>query len=255
MAAGRNCFIISFPYLFSIAAFVLTIFVIVGNLTSTGLLSKLYFMDLDFSDLSVTVDDTTVSASDLGLPDSYKVGLWNYCTTTDSNTTCSKTKGLFYFNPISIIEEAAGADITVPSAVSTALKSVKALSYAMSILFCLAAVFAIMEFISGFFAFHSRGGSFCSLIISVMSFVCSLASIGIATGMFAAESKAFSSSDLNISSSLNHTTLGLGWGAAVAALLASVFWFFSICVGSTRRTHAEKDIIYSPVENPSTVRY
>lgn len=219
--------------------------------------------------MSLVSDSETSILSSANLPsanwpDFYQVGLWNYCQGSIVNNVytvdnCTKTTGLFAFDFATIVKSASSADLTgiVDEFSANVVKSYKALSYAMTILFCLAAVFAVMEFVTGFFAFHSRGGSFCALIIAGLSLVCSLASIAIATAIYKLWVKAFfeASTSLEISASLGKTTYALGWAAAVAALLSAIFWFFSICVGSTRHARTEKDIIYTPVENPSSVRY
>ncbi|KAK9459657.1 actin cortical patch SUR7/pH-response regulator pali [Lipomyces oligophaga] len=267
MAAGRNCFIITFPFLFTVSIFVLSVFVLISSTFKDSIAGKLYLLKLDISDLSVTIDGTTVNKSDIStLPDYYQVGLWTYCqgtredlgsaSETDSTysytlTNCSKSHGLFYFNPLTVLEDAIGMGSIedYPSSIDTALKSVKILSYAMAILFCLSAIFAVFQFGAGLFSFHSRGGSCCAMIFSIINFVCALAAIAIATALFLAESKAFTNDTLNTTAELGKISIGLGWGAAAAALLSSVFWLFSICVGSTRSSVSEK-VVYTPVENP-----
>ncbi|KAJ8102755.1 actin cortical patch SUR7/pH-response regulator pali [Lipomyces tetrasporus] len=260
MAAGRNCFILSFPYVFTIAALVLSIFVIIGNLQDHGILSKLYFMRLNTQDLSITVESTTIAATaiDPSFPDFYQVGLWNYCQGTISGdvytvTNCTTPHGLFYFNPISVIEERLGiSEIqNVPSQVDDALNAVRVVSYVMIILYCVSAIFAAMEFIAGFFSFHSRGGSFCTLIISLLALACIVVSTALATALYYVEARAFNdaNSTLGTTASTNTTTFGIAWGAAAAAILATIFWFFSICCGSTRSSR-KNEVIYRPVDNP-----
>ncbi|KAK9318552.1 actin cortical patch SUR7/pH-response regulator pali [Lipomyces starkeyi] len=264
MAAGRNCFIISFPYFFTIAALVLTIFVIISNLEDHGILSKLYFMRLNTQNLSVTVQSNTVTAASINpsFPDFFQVGLWNYCQGTISDnvytiTNCSATHGLFYFNPISIIEQNLGISSidNVPSQVDSALNAVKAVSYVMIILYCVAAIFTTMEFIAGFFSFHSRGGSFCTLIISFLAMACVVAATALATALYFVEARAFNDANatLGTTASTDRTTFGIAWGAAVAAILASIFWLVSICCGSTRHS-SRSDVVYHPVDSPMGMR-
>ncbi|KAK9463195.1 actin cortical patch SUR7/pH-response regulator pali [Lipomyces oligophaga] len=266
MAAGRNCFIITLPFLFTVAIFVLSVFVLISSTFKDSVAGKLFLLRLDISELSVTIDGNTVTKGDVStLPDFYQVGLWTYCqgsrieydsaseSTTGysySITNCSNSHGLFYFNPIAVLEDAIGMGKieNYPSSIDTALKSIKFLSYAMAILFCLSAIFAIFQVGAGLFSFHSRGGSLCALIFAMINSVCAVAGIAIATAIFYGESKALTNDTLNTSAEFGKIAIGLGWGAAASALLASTCWLFSICVGSTRSSVSEK-VVYR-VENP-----
>ncbi|KAK9451438.1 actin cortical patch SUR7/pH-response regulator pali [Limtongia smithiae] len=258
MAAGRNCFIISFPYFFVVASFVLTIFVLIGSILDKSIYTKLYFMRIDVSGLSVSIDDTTVTYSEVSsdIPGFYQVGVWNYCKGSVNSTTgsgytidsCVKPSGLFYFNPVTVIEDAIDeGDIdNVPSSLTSALKAAKAISYAMTILFCVSVIFSVMSFIAGFFSFHSRAGSFCTLIISMFTLASSVAAAGLATGLYVVEVKAINNADFGITATTGRVMFGIVWAAAAASIISAFFWFISICVGSTRRSVSEK-VVYEPV--------
>ncbi|KAK9481376.1 actin cortical patch SUR7/pH-response regulator pali [Lipomyces japonicus] len=258
MAAGRNCLIITFPFTFTVAALVLVIFVLLGNLTANGILSKLYFLRVNISDLKIEVDGQSYAISDNALPDFYQAGIWNYCQGTISDnvynvTSCTKSKGLFAFNPISIIEDQLDVVISnLPSNVSDALNTAKKIGNAIVVLYCASAIFFVFEFISGFFAFHSRGGSCCTMIFGLIAAALIIASSGLATGFSIVLRNAFQDnvSFFGITSQVNYNMIVLTWASAVAAIVAAIMWLFSIFCGSTRYSsrRTEKEFVYAPVE-------
>ncbi|KAK9369061.1 actin cortical patch SUR7/pH-response regulator pali [Lipomyces kononenkoae] len=257
MGAGQTCFIIFFPFFFTIAALVLTIFVIIGNLDINGILSKLYFMQLNTQNLSITVQGDTFSAHSLdpNFPGFFQVGLWNYCEGSISDNTytltnCTATRGLFYFNPLTVIENRLGIDTieNVPSQVSTALNAVKAISYVMTILFIIGAAFTVMQAITGILSFRSR---ICTVISSLPALACLIVATALATALYYVEARAFqdANSTLGTTASINTVTFGIAWAAVVAAILATLFWCLSLCCGSSR-DRRKGQMVYHPVESP-----
>ncbi|KAK9452644.1 actin cortical patch SUR7/pH-response regulator pali [Dipodascopsis uninucleata] len=263
MAAGRDCLIISFPFLATVASIVLMIFVLIGSLKDFGVLSKLYFLRINVEDLSVTVDGATFTKPST-IADFYQTGLWDYCQGTISGSTytvtnCSKVDGIFSFNPVKIIESQTG--YTIPTSVISGslqkiLDDVEPLSKAMVILFCAGTILAFIEVFSGFFSFRSRGGSLCSMILAALATVCLFASTVIASAMFVIEYKAINDStdSIGVTATIGRTMFGIMWGAVVASALATIFWLFSICCGSTRSSRSEKQFVYSPVEPAYSTR-
>merc|ERR1711964_626181 len=75
-----------------------------------------------------------ITAADLGLADSYKVSLWNYCATTGSNTNCTKAEFDWAASKLntSTVEATAsaltGTTVSLPSELKTALKTFKTFS-------------------------------------------------------------------------------------------------------------------------------
>ncbi|KAK9465319.1 actin cortical patch SUR7/pH-response regulator pali [Lipomyces arxii] len=250
MAAGRNCFIISFPYVFTIATFVLTILVIIGSIHENSFLRKLYFLEINVP--------TLMLANDVNFPadrsETLQVGLWNYCIARDGALTCERVSGLFWFDPRVVLSHVTGLDnLNLSDTITKPLSAARPISYVMTIMYCASAIFAVMQFIAGFFSFHSRGGSICTMILAFFTSACIIVASSLATSLYYGEYRAyreFAATAADEVAFINRTTYGITWGAVVASLLAVVFWFFSICFGSTS-SHRQRGnpVIYQPVDN------
>ncbi|KAK9238372.1 actin cortical patch SUR7/pH-response regulator pali [Lipomyces kononenkoae] len=257
MGALRVCFIVCFPLFFTLAALVLTIFVIIGNLENNAVLSKLYFMRLNTQHLSVTVDGNNFAATsvDPSFPGFFQVGLWNYCEGTVSDnvyavTNCTATHGLFYFNPLSVIEDRLGVGTiaNVPSQVTSALQAAKAISYVMIILYCISAIVTAVEFITGLFCFSS---GICTVLASLPPLACLVVATALSTALYFVEAQAFNDANnvLGTTASTNTITFGIAWAAVAAAVLATIFWCFSFCCAPIR-DRRKSQVVYHPVDSP-----
>ena len=89
---------------------VFMILVEVGNTSTDSVRSKIYFIELNLTNIGTgstgsTTQLTNSIAQTLGLHDFYQVGLWNFCEGNNGEgiTDCSAPKSLYYFNPVSII--------------------------------------------------------------------------------------------------------------------------------------------------------
>lgn len=88
---------------------VFLILVEIGNTSNKPVLRSLWFISLNLSNVvpsSVPLSAfLNTVARTLGLHDFYQVGLWNFCEGyLDSGIThCSKSKTLYWFNPVKII--------------------------------------------------------------------------------------------------------------------------------------------------------
>jgi len=114
----------TFALLTSFFLFISVIFLIlveVGNTDTGKVLSDIYFLRLDLSQIipASTAGAAFVNsfARTIGLHDYYQVGLWNYCAGYKGVAieTCSKPETLYWFNPVEIItsELIAGASSTL----------------------------------------------------------------------------------------------------------------------------------------------
>lgn len=88
---------------------VFLILVELGNTDKNKILNKIYFINLNLSDIiPVSIPNARLInsiAQTLGLHDFYTVGLWNFC---EGNfgvgvTACSDPKALYWFDPVKII--------------------------------------------------------------------------------------------------------------------------------------------------------
>jgi hypothetical protein len=82
----------------------------VGSTKINSLLSKIYFIRLDLSNIiPVRVPNAVLInsiAQTLGLHDYYTVGLWNFCEGNNGVgfMDCSTPKKLYWFNPVQILQ-------------------------------------------------------------------------------------------------------------------------------------------------------
>jgi len=116
-----------------------------------------------------------ITASALGLADSYKVSLWNYCATTGSNTNCTKAKFDWAATTLntSTVEATAssltGTTVRLPSELRAALKTFKTFSKWTEVVYIMAFFTCVAELFLGLFGFCSRAGSCLTFIISGVS--------------------------------------------------------------------------------------
>jgi len=110
---------------FLLISVVFLILVEVGNTKVGKILSNIYFIRLDLSNIvpsSVPAGSfTNTIAQTLGLHDYYQVGLWNYCEGNKGSgiTDCAKTQTLYWFNPVEILLSQLLAGATSKSCSST----------------------------------------------------------------------------------------------------------------------------------------
>lgn len=94
-----------------VVSVVFLILVEVGNTSIDSTLNKIYFINLNLSDIIPvgTVPNAALInsiARTLGLHDFYTVGLWNFCEGYNGQgvTHCSDPQTLYWFNPVAIIK-------------------------------------------------------------------------------------------------------------------------------------------------------
>ena len=93
-----------------LVSLVFVILVEVGSTKISPILSKIYFIRLDLSNIiPVRVPNAVLInsiAQTLGLHDYYTVGLWNFCEGNNGVgfMDCSKPKTLYWFNPVQILQ-------------------------------------------------------------------------------------------------------------------------------------------------------
>ena len=177
-----------------------------------------------------------ITAADLGLADSYKVSLWNYCATTGSKTTCSKGKFNWASSELNTtnlttLASSTGTNVTLPKDIRDALKTFTVVSKWAEVVYIIAFVVSVLEIVVGLFGFCSRIGSCCTFIISGISTTAVIAASVMATvissvvvGAIDSTAKAYGAK-----ASINTSFLAITWLAAALSLGAGLFWLFSIC--------------------------
>lgn len=197
-----------------------------------------HFSELTTAALSgaATSNSVNITAADLGLADSYKVSLWNYCATTGSKTTCSKAKFNWAASElnttnITTLVSTTGTTVTLPKEIRDSLKTFTVVSKWTEVVYIIAFVTAVAEIIVGLFGFCSRMGSCCTFIISGISTTAVIAASVMATvqssvvvGAIDSAAKAYGAK-----ASLNTSFLAVTWLACAFSVGAGLFWLFSIC--------------------------
>jgi hypothetical protein len=197
-----------------------------------------------FSSLTVAALTSTgsssalnITAADLGLADKYKVSLWNYCSTTGTNTTCIKGKFNWAAEALNItsIEALAmstsGTNFTLPKELRTSLKTFTTVNKWTEIVYIIAFLTCVAELIVGLFGFCSRAASCVTYLVSGLSTVAIIAASVMSTvlgsitvGAVQSTAKAY-----GVKASLNTAFLATTWLAAAFSVGAGLFWMFTIC--------------------------
>jgi hypothetical protein len=265
MAGGRNCIIFFFPMIGNLAAIILSLVVILGGVRNINVLRDLYFFKLDLSHItskaivgntglpsivSTSLIDSAIqqTLSALNISSFYTAALWGYCegdvssTNATNVTSCSHPEALWWLDVQKILDESLSSTsvkITLPSQLTDYNPTIEAASKAMFICYLVSIIVLFLGLIAGCFAFHSRGGSCCAGIITLVGAIASLLASGIATGLYIVIRNAINdnTSEYGLVASLNTTMMGLTWGATVAAIWAFVWWILTICCGSTRKSY------------------
>lgn len=259
MAAGRDCLIICFPLLGTLVAIALAIVTILGSNAHTMGLKDLYFMRVDFSNISTSaitglsstetqiVNGLVQSAfQDLGISNFFDAGITGYCEGTESGTNLTITKCTspyqpYWFDLEGILknETKNGIDILLPANAQQYSNIVEAASKAMWVCYVAGIVVLGIEAVIGLFSFHSRLASCCTAVIAFLAFALLLSASGLATGMFVTYRKYFNDElgQYGILASLDSKAFILTWIATGASLWSTIWWIFSICCGSTRHSN------------------
>lgn len=268
MGAGRNFILLGFPILGTIVAIVLTIIVVLGGRTSA--LEDLYFFKLDLSNISTSavsgelsqlglsssaVDDVIRDAlGTAGIAQFYTTNLWGYCqgpaeSSSVVNSTiskCTAPKALWWMNITEILDDSLSSDsltITLPEEITKYNGTIEAVSKAMFICYFASIGILGITLFAGLFTFKSRSASCCCALLAFVGTLASLLSSGLATGMYAVVMSQFNNntSEYGMHASLGSKMLGLTWGATASALWGFLWWIFTMCCGSTRRSRDDPE--------------
>ncbi|KAF5103426.1 hypothetical protein DV451_001460 [Geotrichum candidum] len=265
MAGGRNCILLFFPMIGNLAAIILTLIVILGGVRNVNVLRDLYFFKLDLSHITskTLVGETGLSSvvstslidsaiqdtlSALNISNFYTAALWGYCegdvasNNATNVTSCSHPEALWWLDVQKILDESLNStsvNITLPSQLTDYNPTIETASKLMFICYFISIIVLFLGLIAGCFAFHSRGGSCCASIITLVGAIASVIASGTATGLYFVTRNFVNNttSEYGLVASVNSTMMGLTWGATIAAIWAFVWWILTICCGSTRKSY------------------
>lgn len=179
-----------------------------------------------------------ITAANLGLADSYRVSLWNYCATNGTTTTC--TKGKFNWaaeatNVTAMREQVRVMtnynNATLPTELRGALNTFQKVHKWTSVVYIISILTAAVTLFFGIFAVFSRGASCVTYIVSGLAstsiFVASLMAT-IESSIVVAAIKSVEKS-YNVKAHLNTSWLSTTWLAVAFSMGAGLFWLFSVC--------------------------
>jgi len=182
---------------------------------------------------------TNITAKVLGLADTYKVSLWNYCGTySDGKTNCTKAKFDWASSATNVSDLEAnaeyftpGANVTLPKEMKGALKTFSVVTKWTEVVYIIAIILAAVELILGVFAICSRVGSCVTWIIAGLA----TTAVAIASIMATVESSIVvgalktTANAYGVKAHLNTSFLATTWLAVAFSLAAGLFWSFSMC--------------------------
>ncbi|RPB01695.1 hypothetical protein L873DRAFT_1827031 [Choiromyces venosus 120613-1] len=259
--AGRFACILT-PMLLTLASLAcVTIVMIGGTNKNSSVISGLYFLRIDtrFIDTPSHIDlipgtdwddqllksGFNATASDLGLADYYTSSLWNYCSgkALDGDnwqiTDCGKPSVSYAFDPVRILDvEKEGADVNFPDSVKKVSKAVSVASKVMAAMYVLGTFATIITFAVGWFGLLSRWGSCVTTIFADIAFLFLFTASIISTALYVSIREAFNKAlkDFSVNAEINKQMFTITWLAVAFSFGACLFWMFSTCCCSGKRS-------------------
>jgi hypothetical protein len=186
---------------------------------------------------STPTTSINITAADLGLADSYKVSLWNYCAATGSKTNCTSAKFNWASDALNttqieaLASSTSGVKVTLPKSLTGPLKTFTVFSKWTEVVYIIAAITCAFEIFLSLFAFCSRAGSCVTFLISGLSTTTIIAAsimatvqASVVTGAIDSVTKAYGAH-----ASINTSFLATTWIAVVFSIASGFFWTFTIC--------------------------
>lgn len=186
---------------------------------------------------AATASSINITAANLGLADSYKVSLWNYCAKTGSKLNCTSAKFNWAATALntSAIEKLAsstsGVTVTLPKSLTSSLKTFTVFEKWTEVVYIIAAITCAFEIFLSLFAFCSRAGPCITFLISGLSTTTIIAAsimatvqVSVVTGAIDSVAKAYGAK-----ASINTSFLATTWMAVVFSIASGFFWMFTIC--------------------------
>ncbi len=234
-----------------------------------------HFSDLTTAALSGSVSSSTnITAADLGLADTYKVNMWNYCYSSGKNTTCTKAKFNWAASALNttaieaLATSTAGVNVTLPTEMKDSLKTFIVFSKWTEVVYIIAFIASVIELVLGVFAICSRAGSCITSLASGFATTTIIAASIMATVQSSIVVAALKSTAkaYGVNASLNTSFLAVTWLAVAFSIAGGLFWMFTTCCCAadhsksprnrrSRGDYSEKLIptgAYHPIQDPNT---
>lgn len=259
MACGRNFFILLFPLLGTAAALVLTIVMMLGSTEQASALHDVYYLKVDFSNITTqavigTQSDSLDSAAQsiinqLGVSNFYTTGISGFCRGDERGKyhDCETPMLPYWFDLFGILRQDTNTEnlnIDLPEDVQKYEKVLRTASKVMWVFYIIAAGLLVIELVIGLCTFRSRIMSCCTAFVSFFATAFMVVASGLGTGIHVVYRKYFNQevNQFGISAEIGKTMLGLTWAASGLCLWAFVWWLFSICCGNTKRSSRNRDM-------------
>ncbi|TKA79885.1 hypothetical protein B0A55_03655 [Friedmanniomyces simplex] len=251
---------------FLLLTVVFLILVEVGNTSTSGIRTKLYFIKLDLTNIiPVSVPNAELInsiAQTLGLHDFYNVGLWNFCEGYNGQgvTQCSTPRTLWWFNPVQIIQSEllSGASSTspaqlnekfatnpanvqllpvaLPAGVNDILGLIRTVSHWMFGLFLSGACLAFLMIFLVPLSIYSRWATLPIMIFTFLAALFTTVASVIATVLFVIMQNTITSvTQINIGARIGTEMFAFMWIASGAAIVAWIIQLGQCCCCASRR--------------------
>jgi hypothetical protein len=222
------------------------------------------------SAINGAISGQNFTASELGLADSYKVFMWNYCSYNGTSSNCTKAAynwAASSLNTTALNEKAAaislaatGVNATFPKDITGALKTYIAVSRWTQIVYIIAFILCVLTLVVGLFGFCSRIGSCFTYFISgiattsiIIASVMATVSSAVVVAAVNSSAKAY-----KVTAKLNTSFLSVTWIAVAFSIGAGLFWLFSVCCcksehhNNKRQTEKFGPTSYTPLHENNT---
>lgn len=280
MGASRF-FCVIFPFLFTLGSLICIVIVMTAGLTDRSI----NMFSMTPKDLSLTLNslkdisgdnnnpntgalgNANITASALGLQNSYQVYIWNYCYQNATNNTTWCSNGAFNWAAHALdvpsiqgnVSAAAiavmGQNVTIPHAITDALKAYTTIARWAQLVYIIALILTVLNLIVGIFGFCSRIASCLTYFVSALSSLaiivasaCATAASVIIVGAMDSTVKKFGVQEV-----INHRFLSITWTAVLLSVGGSLFWFFSSfrCAAHHPRSRSEEKGLYNTIHSGS----
>ncbi|KAL9078065.1 MAG: hypothetical protein Q9157_003004 [Trypethelium eluteriae] len=207
----------------SLALLISLIFLIlveVGNTSVGSVKNKIYFLNLNLSNIVPSSVPNAVLinnvAQTIGLHDFYTVGLWGFCEGNFGQgvTSCSPPKTLYWFNPVEILvnQLLSGSSIALPSQVTTYLHILKIASQWMFGLFLTGACLTFVLIFLSVLSLYSRWIALLIGLLTLLNALFVTVATVLGTAIFVILEVAFESVDqLNIQANIGGRMFAFMW--------------------------------------------
>jgi hypothetical protein len=206
-------------------------------------------------------------AHELGLHDFYSAHLMGYCEgeykgnatvkgAPKNVTACSKSEGMFWFDPREILDRELHAGVTLedldwPSEIDDGLKTLKGTSNAMFVFYMIGVAAAGLSILTGLAGLSgSRLISLANFTVTMIGFIALAVASILVTVIIVKAVHILNDFGkvIGLSAYRGSTFLGMTWAATALMLLASMVWVVECIMGRKRRTRVRhtKEVPSSP---------